>query len=257
MECYKKSKVNGLVKVSLLTIVMLTGSCMFGCNVRKLDANEKSVSSSPPILERPMYDNTNHNEAGEVISSAGTINPDNLQQNSDPNYCVEVFEDQEADEPEADDQEFGEPGVDEPGAEDQEVDGPGEISKKDNLYSWYGYYIFEEGVPRLAWAYGLWIYDSDGEVYAELSVDGHLMSMRLLATLRGDASRVDVIFKDYYDVGDKVFCEKGDVLFTLVRDGNEVLTYWDGLQPNLEKSMGSGILAFEFYSYLRPPEYGK
>jgi hypothetical protein len=64
-----------------------------------------------------------------------------------------------------------------------------------------------------------------------LEVAGLTTYIKLLTTLSGDSSRVNVIYNKYLD-GSQDF-KPGEVLFSLTKDSSKIITNWKGLQPML------------------------
>lgn len=64
-----------------------------------------------------------------------------------------------------------------------------------------------------------------------LEITGLTTYIKLLTTLSGDSSNVDVIYNKYLD-GSQDF-NPGDVLFTLSKDSNKIITTWSSLRPLL------------------------
>ena len=122
----------------------------------------------------------------------------------------------------------------------------GIIRETTPLDSWIGLYSFGEGIPnRRIWGYNMWIYEKDNAYYAEISIDGHMTVKRLLATVRGDVNNVEIVFEGYFSRSDNAYYSVGDTLFNLERKENEILTYWDKLQPNIDDNRESGKVYFE------------
>jgi hypothetical protein len=67
--------------------------------------------------------------------------------------------------------------------------------------------------------------------WGTLEITGLTTYIKLLTTLSGDSSRVDVIYNKYLD-GSEDF-NPGDVLFSLSKDSNKIITTWNRLQPLL------------------------
>jgi hypothetical protein len=66
-----------------------------------------------------------------------------------------------------------------------------------------------------------------------LEITGLRTYVKLLTTLTGDSSRVDVVYNKYLDGSDEY--RPGDVLFSLKKDSSKIITAWNTLQPMLEE----------------------
>lgn len=67
--------------------------------------------------------------------------------------------------------------------------------------------------------------------WGTLEITGLTTYIKILTTLSGDSSKVDVIYNKYLD-GSEDF-NPGDVLFSLSKDSNKIITTWNRLQPLL------------------------
>jgi hypothetical protein len=70
--------------------------------------------------------------------------------------------------------------------------------------------------------------------WGTLEITGLTTYIKLLTTLSGDSSRVDVIYNKYLD-GSEDF-NPGEVLFSLGKDSNKITTTWNRLQPLLAEN---------------------
>ena len=70
--------------------------------------------------------------------------------------------------------------------------------------------------------------------WGTLEITGLTTYIKLLTTLSGDSSRVDVVYNQYLD-GSEAF-KPGDVLFSLRRDSNKIITTWNRLTPMLAEN---------------------
>jgi hypothetical protein len=64
-----------------------------------------------------------------------------------------------------------------------------------------------------------------------LEITGLTTYIRLLTTISGDSSNVDVTYYKYLD-GSQDY-KPGEVLFSLSKDGSKLITDWKTLQPML------------------------
>jgi hypothetical protein len=105
--------------------------------------------------------------------------------------------------------------------------------------NWVGDYAFHEApVPTetginkiMEWELTVSKAQQGDTCFGTLEITGLTTYMKLLTTLSGDSSRVDVVYNKYLD-GSHDF-KPGDVLFSLHRDSNQIVTTWNQLRPML------------------------
>jgi hypothetical protein len=103
--------------------------------------------------------------------------------------------------------------------------------------NWVGEYsYYEDPVPTatginkiMQWE--LSVSQQNDTCWGTLEITGLTTYIKLLTTLSGDSSRVDVVYNKYLD-GSEDF-NAGDVLFSLSKDSNKIITTWNRLQPLL------------------------
>jgi hypothetical protein len=106
--------------------------------------------------------------------------------------------------------------------------------------NWIGDYAFhEDPVPTatginkiMEWELTVSQTQNSDTCFGTLEITGLTTYIKLLTTLSGDSSRVDVVYNKYLD-GSHDF-KPGDVLFSLHKDSNQIVTTWNKLQPMLE-----------------------
>ena len=104
---------------------------------------------------------------------------------------------------------------------------------------WVGDYAFhEDPVPTetginkiMQWELTVSQEQKNDTCFGTLEITGLTTYMKLLTTLSGDSSRVDVVYNKYLD-GSHDF-KPGDVLFSLHKDSNHIVTTWNQLHPML------------------------
>jgi hypothetical protein len=112
---------------------------------------------------------------------------------------------------------------------------------KTNTYihcsDWVGDYAFHEdpvptatGINKIM-EWELSVSQKNDTCFGTLEITGLTTYIKLLTTLSGDSSGVDVVYNKYLD-GSQDF-KPGDVLFSLHKDSNHVITTWNKLQPML------------------------
>jgi hypothetical protein len=106
-----------------------------------------------------------------------------------------------------------------------------------NCAVWAGEYSYKEdpvptatGINRIM-EWELSVSQQRDTCWGLLEITGLTTYVKLLTTLSGDSSKVDVIYNKYLD-GAEDF-RPGDILFSLRRDSNNVITCWNTLQPKL------------------------
>jgi hypothetical protein len=102
---------------------------------------------------------------------------------------------------------------------------------------WVGDYAFHEapvptstGINKIM-EWELSVSQQSDTCFGTLEITGLTTYVKLLTTLSGDSSRVDVVYNKYLD-GEQDF-KPGDVLFTLYKDSNQIVTTWNQLRPML------------------------
>lgn len=106
-----------------------------------------------------------------------------------------------------------------------------------HCHDWVGEYSFhEEPVPTstginkiMQWE--LSVEKQNDTCFGVLEITGLTTYIKLLTTLSGDSSRVDVVYHQYLEGSEDY--QPGDVLFSLSRDTNQIITHWNRLQPLL------------------------
>lgn len=104
---------------------------------------------------------------------------------------------------------------------------------------WVGDYAFhEEPVPTatginkiMEWEFTVAQDQQADTCFGTLEITGLTTYIKLLTTLSGDSSRVDVVYNKYLD-GSHEF-KPGDVLFSMYKDSNQIVTTWNQLRPLL------------------------
>lgn len=106
--------------------------------------------------------------------------------------------------------------------------------------NWVGDYAFhEDPVPTatginkiMEWELTVAQDQKNDTCFGTLEITGLTTYIKLLTTLSGDSSRVDVVYNKYLD-GSHEF-KPGDVLFSMHKDSNHIVTTWNQLHPLLE-----------------------
>jgi hypothetical protein len=97
------------------------------------------------------------------------------------------------------------------------------------------------GINRIM-EWELSVFEQHDTCWGTLEITGLRTYIKLLTTLSGDSSKVDVVYNKYLD-GSQDF-RQGDVLFSLSKDSNKIMTAWNVLQPQLRDYSGEEGLCF-------------
>ena len=112
--------------------------------------------------------------------------------------------------------------------------------KEDNLYSWSGVYNYSETFPHAQAedlnyfiGYKIYIYEKQGEYFAEVSSNGWQIESKSLAYVTGDETSIDLVFMETMP-DDSLYgtCEryeKDDVLLSLSWQNGTLETNWKKL----------------------------
>ena len=103
--------------------------------------------------------------------------------------------------------------------------------------NWVGDYAYHEdpvptatGINKIM-QWELSVSQQNDTCWGTLEITGLTTYIKLLTTISGDSSKVDVIYNKYLD-GSEDF-NPGDVLFSLSKDSSKIITTWSKLQPLL------------------------
>jgi hypothetical protein len=107
--------------------------------------------------------------------------------------------------------------------------------------TWVGDYTYHEdpvptstGINKII-EWELSVSQQQGDTcWGTLEITGLTTYIKLLTTLSGDSARVDVVYNRYLD-GSQDF-KPGDVLFSLSKDSNNIITTWNRLTPLLAEN---------------------
>ncbi|SFC89579.1 hypothetical protein SAMN05421780_111141 [Flexibacter flexilis DSM 6793] len=120
--------------------------------------------------------------------------------------------------------------------------------------NWEGAYSFGESMPSMEnkqdtwrWQYVLKVNsapESSQSYTVELDINGHKTELSLDCIGMANADSLQIIFQDYPPDAEQIQYNKGDLLLTLYKKDGKVLTYWRGLQPNVEENLVQGKAYF-------------
>lgn len=118
---------------------------------------------------------------------------------------------------------------------------------------WTGVYSFEESMksvrpqsPDWQWGYSLEVNPKSDQSYtAALEVRGYktTLSFDCVALPIGDS--LQIIFQSCPPDAEQIQYNKGDILLTLFKKEGRLLTYWRGIQPNVEENLAQGSTYFK------------
>jgi len=117
----------------------------------------------------------------------------------------------------------------------------------DPVRGWVGDYHFEEllGVGEeddneASINYHITITNEAEGYVAVITMDGFQTQQNLNAVVKGDPNWIMLIFSDYF--GDNLWepYTAGDVLLTLSREGDNLVTLWGAIKPQLEQNQSPG-----------------
>ena len=112
---------------------------------------------------------------------------------------------------------------------------------------WIGYYTFSESwKPNNSMVYQLIIYKEKDMYYAKVVIDGVQTMTRLRAKLNIEGMSASLVFDKYLPQNKYKSYKAGDILFTLERQGDDILTTWGKLEPADKKNKPNGKVYFEF-----------
>jgi len=121
------------------------------------------------------------------------------------------------------------------------------LKPADPLRGWVGDYHFEEllGVGEeddneASINYHITIANEAGGYSAVITMDGFQTQQNLTAVVQGDPNWIMLIFTAY--VGDNLWepYTAGEVLLTLSREGDDLVTIWGAIMPQLEQNQSPG-----------------
>jgi len=117
----------------------------------------------------------------------------------------------------------------------------------DPLRGWVGDYHFEEllGVGEeddneASINYHITVANEAEEYLAVVTMDGFQTQQSLKATVQGDPNWIMLVFSSY--TGDNLWepYKSGEVLLTLTRKGDNLVTIWGAIMPQLEQNRSPG-----------------
>lgn len=121
-------------------------------------------------------------------------------------------------------------------------------------HDWEGAYSFAESMPSVEnkqdtwrWQYALTINPAQQATQpysAQLDINGHKTELSLDCIGLANADSLQIIFQDYPPDAEQIQYNQGDLLLTLYKKDGKVLTYWRGLQPNVEENLAQGRIYF-------------
>ncbi|MEL4106263.1 DUF5991 domain-containing protein [Oscillospiraceae bacterium WX1] len=119
------------------------------------------------------------------------------------------------------------------------------VSPDADLNSWVGDYSFSEhSDPDENMFYSITIFQKNHQYFADIFIDGFQTMIRMQATVSGDAQAINLTFDKYLpDNLDEPY-QQGDLLLTLEKNNDVIVTYWEKLQPMLPQNTENGNVYF-------------
>ena len=124
--------------------------------------------------------------------------------------------------------------------------------KQKNIKQWAGRYEFDEsakGVNDLAsqsWSYIVKVTPkTDSSLTADISIDGFQTMTRISADVSASEKTADFIFSEYGPDNKFGTFKKGEKLFSMELSGNNLITNWGKLQPNVISNQKNGLIMFK------------
>ena len=120
----------------------------------------------------------------------------------------------------------------------------GLINDRNDLDSWIGKYLYNEfwtsDVNDKVYGvrYIIDVYNEENDYFAEIIIDGHLIMRKLIVRVSGDENNIDLIYESDEPGTLREIYEKGDVLLSLKRDGENIFLEWGELKPVLRENEG-------------------
>ena len=113
---------------------------------------------------------------------------------------------------------------------------------------WQGEYEWGESTPHpggevtMVWDYSISIGEENGRCQASIEGDGFQMMRRIVADVEGDANEIRLLYREMGpDAGFGSAGEPGELLFRLKREGQDIITHWEKMRPQLEQHEAPGI----------------
>lgn len=100
------------------------------------------------------------------------------------------------------------------------------ISELSSLDAWIGDYAYSVVAPVNGhYTCEISIYYYDGECFADIIVDGHMLAFRVRGKVSGSKDSVQIVFEEYLGGFDLNY-EKEEHILTFIKNGQEIYTEW-------------------------------
>lgn len=112
-----------------------------------------------------------------------------------------------------------------------------EQEAKDDLDGWIGEYTFFEqyehdDLAPQCWVYDINIYKENGQCYANVVVNGHMIGVNVKAQVYGDEEWISLVLMEYNPDHVMGLSEmKNNVILSLRKEEEDIYTYWGILTP--------------------------
>ena len=113
--------------------------------------------------------------------------------------------------------------------------------KSDDLQAWKGKYFYAEEPIRaiagyyMAMQWQLEIKDTSGNYIGNLEINGQQTYSKLQGNIVGNAKTISFICDKTID-GSNENLKSGDTLFQLTKEGTNLITQWEKLEPRLQEN---------------------
>ena len=123
------------------------------------------------------------------------------------------------------------------------------VSNQSNLSEWVGKYEYSAVISLanpsapLGEVYNVTIYQEKEECFAQIDADGWMLYIRAKAQVRGDKNSIELVFLENTEKAMQLF-QKGDVIIKFIRDGENIITNWISIAPELGAKEGAEGIYF-------------
>ena len=111
--------------------------------------------------------------------------------------------------------------------------------------TWAGTYTFNEFYePNINIAYELIITQENGNYYGLLNVDGFQTLIRAKTTIKGQENHISIIMEKYFNETLYKPYKNGEILFSILKEGQIIKTEWGVIKPISSKNNLTGETGF-------------
>lgn len=120
----------------------------------------------------------------------------------------------------------------------------------DDLSGWIGNYEYGASFPpaiptgtTLYETYTVDIYQNSDIYLADITANGWMLGINARAQIQGDERSIELVFLEYPDASMELF-QQGDVILKFTKDGEDIITQWIGIAPELGANEGAEGIYF-------------